>query len=193
MRSLLCHAVRLNLNVAAAAAAAGGCVIVDATKRGKVRCLLFFQSHCHAQARNVGWFGRGQAFRQLPLAAACPLQRFPDAMSKTIPMWAAVMNRAVARLRGLGSGGAAAAAVGRNAAAGAATEGGAAAACAAAAAAAAAAGEPWDCDVHLPPWVSEVEANSIRQRLEGWTDQLLEVSMDVGWAHPGWLARGAKL
>ena len=30
-------AVRLNLNVAHAAAAAGGCVIVDATKRGKVR------------------------------------------------------------------------------------------------------------------------------------------------------------
>lgn len=32
-----CSAVRLNLNVAHAAAAAGGCVIVDATKRGKVR------------------------------------------------------------------------------------------------------------------------------------------------------------
>lgn len=30
-------AVRLNLNVAHAAAAAGGCVIADATKRGKVR------------------------------------------------------------------------------------------------------------------------------------------------------------
>lgn len=32
-------AVRLNLNVALAAASAGGCIIVDATKRGKVRLL----------------------------------------------------------------------------------------------------------------------------------------------------------
>ncbi len=36
--------------------------------------------------------------------------------------------------------------------------------------------------MHLPPWVSEVEANSIRQRLEGWTDQLLEVR-GAGRAH----------
>ena len=110
------------------------------------------------------------------------LQRFPDAMSKTVPIWAAVMNRAVARLRGFG-GATVAAAAGQ-----AATAAGQGAALvgdgnAAAGAAAAAAGsicsppeDPWDCDVHLPPWVSEVEANSIRQRLEGWADRLLEVS-----------------
>eukprot|EP00775_Hariotina_reticulata_P002442 gene2442-2745_t len=49
---------RLNWHVAELAARKGGCVIVDATRRGK---------------------------------------RFPDAMSKTIPIWATVINRAVAR------------------------------------------------------------------------------------------------
>ncbi|EFN58577.1 hypothetical protein CHLNCDRAFT_7874, partial [Chlorella variabilis] len=103
-------AIRLNLNLAEAAAAAGGCLVVDATKRGK---------------------------------------RFPDAMSKTVPMWAAVMNRAVQQLPG------------------------------APAAVPAADERPWDCDVHLPAWVSANEANSIRQLLEGWVDRLLEVGADL--------------
>ncbi|GMH35991.1 hypothetical protein BSKO_03859 [Bryopsis sp. KO-2023] len=51
--------VRLNLNVVEWCAAKGGCLIVDATRKGK---------------------------------------KFPDAMNKTIPIWAAVINRAAARL-----------------------------------------------------------------------------------------------
>ena len=117
-------------------------------------------------------------------------------MSKTVPIWAAVLNRAVHRLRcqrRRAAGGAAAA----DAAADpdAAALGEAAAAAGAAAAAAGAGGTAvqggaeggvadgaaaaWDCAVHLPPWVSEVEANSIRQRLDGWVDDLLGVSQCV--------------
>ena len=89
--------VRLNIHVAEAATAAGGCIIVDATRRGKC---------------------------------------FPDSMSKTIPQWAAVMNRAVGQLRG----------------------------------AAAKRSE----EVHLPPWVPQTEQQQIDQRLEQWTDELLQ-------------------
>ncbi|KAL4421701.1 hypothetical protein ABPG77_010645 [Micractinium sp. CCAP 211/92] len=115
--------VRLNLSTAEAAAAAGGCVIVDATRRGK---------------------------------------RFPDAMSKTIPMWCAVLNRAVHRLR-------------QQAAAPAAAPHAAAAVAAGAVPGAA----PWDCKLHLPPWVSDVERNSIQQRLDGWVDDLFGVKPDL--------------
>lgn len=31
----------------------------------------------------------------------------------------------------------------------------------------------WDCDVHLPRWVSSSEAQQIRERLEGWVGALL--------------------
>ncbi|CAD7702181.1 unnamed protein product [Ostreobium quekettii] len=51
---------RLNLNVAEWAAKAGGCIIVDATRKGK---------------------------------------KFPDAFTKTVPIWAAVINNAIATLR----------------------------------------------------------------------------------------------
>lgn len=50
---------RLNWHIADAAAKKGGCIIVDATRKGK---------------------------------------RFPDSLTKTIPIWAAVINRAVARV-----------------------------------------------------------------------------------------------
>lgn len=94
-------------------------------------------------------------------------------MSKTIPMWCAVMNRAIHRLRQQAAGAAAA----PSAAAGA----GEAAPCGALAAEQAAAGAApgavhWDCGLHLPPWVSDVERNSIQQRLDGWVDDLFGVS-----------------
>lgn len=115
--------------------------------------------------------------------SSCALQRFPDAMSKTIPMWCAVLNRAIHRLRQQTAAAAAAApAAAGTAACG--TEPSTAAAGPALAAegpaAAASAGEPpgaapWDCDLHLPPWVSDVERNSILQRLDGWVDDLFGV------------------
>ena len=98
-------------------------------------------------------------------------------MSKTVPMWAAVMNRAVLRLRQA----AAAHQVAQQAAQqpGGSGPSTAEAAAADAAAAEAAAEAEWDCGVHLPAWVSDHEANTVRQRLEGWVDQLLEVRRAV--------------
>jgi hypothetical protein len=98
----------------------GGCIIVDATRKGK---------------------------------------RFPDSMSKTIPIWACVMNRALADFRknldespnhlrpqedALGS-----------------EENG--------------SGRhslDWDCELHLPIWVSETEKNNIADRLDTWVEDL---------------------
>ena len=83
---------------------------------------------------------------------------FPDALSKTVPIWAAVVNRAVAQQRH------------RRAAEG---EGDGHAAAAGAAA--------WDAALHLPPWVPEQEAAQIRARLDGWTAQLLAFAAQVGF------------
>ena len=167
-------AIRLNLNLAEAAAAAGGCLVVDATKRGKVRRGRGCRRVACARQRQLEAAAPGQPPLSPPL-----LQRFPDAMSKTVPMWAAVMNRAVQQLRH-GTAGAAPAAPGQSAEAAqpaAGGSGGEAAPAGAPAAVPAADERPWDCDVHLPAWVSANEANSIRQLLEGWVDRLLEVRL----------------
>jgi hypothetical protein len=109
---------------------------------------------------------------QLLVASLLLLQRFPDAMSKTVPMWAAVLNRAVHRLRGLSP---STSLAGPTVAAGTAAAGGAPPVQAAASAV-----PEWDCEVHLPPWVSENEANNIRQRLDGWVELLLQASPAAG-------------
>ena len=72
---------RLNLHVALTAAQAGGCVVVDATRRGKtfpVRAVLLAGG--------------------LRVAAVPELHLLQDALTKTIPIWAAVLNQAVARI-----------------------------------------------------------------------------------------------
>ncbi len=98
-----------------------------------------------------------------------------------MPIWAAVMNRAVQRLRQ----GALAVADGATPRGPHAEAGRAAAAtnvdeeeqAAAPAAGSAGVEQPWDCDVHLPAWVSANEAHSIRLLLDGWVDSLLEVCL----------------
>lgn len=77
----------------------GGCIIVDATRKGK---------------------------------------RFPDSMSKTIPIWACVINRAVADIRDAEDGHSL----------------------------------DWDCELHLPIWVSEVEKNNIENLVDSWVEDL---------------------
>lgn len=97
-----------------------------------------------------------------------------DALTKTIPIWAAVLNRAVQRLRrqqeqqeqqqlGSGSGG-----------------GGPPSSSNGSSSSSSGAGrqEGWDEDVHLPPWISHNEKHQILQRLDGWVDQLLQVSWE---------------
>jgi hypothetical protein len=102
------------------AAEKGGCIIVDATRRGKC---------------------------------------FPDSMSKTIPIWACVINRALVDIRKkldkqpshlkpqedaldieeIGAG--------RHSL-------------------------DWDCQLHLPIWVSETEKNNIANLMDSWVEDL---------------------
>ncbi|KAL3623697.1 hypothetical protein CASFOL_032513 [Castilleja foliolosa] len=87
-------------------------------------------------------------------------KRFPDSMSKTIPIWTCVLNRAIYsyrervgcnyspenesatdNLEQLSSG--------------------------------------WDCSLHLPLWVSQTEKAMIEKRLEGWTNDLEASGADI--------------
>ncbi|KAK9845521.1 hypothetical protein WJX81_008456 [Elliptochloris bilobata] len=100
---------------------------------------------------------------------------FPDALAKTVPIWAAVLNRAVA-VGGQEGGNqdvceagwserpCAGAVLGVG---GPACDGGAAEEAA------------WDTELHLPPWVSATEQSQIELRLDTFVRQLLEVSTDV--------------
>ncbi|KAE9613986.1 putative tRNA A64-2'-O-ribosylphosphate transferase, protein-tyrosine phosphatase, rit1 [Lupinus albus] len=120
---------RLNLHVAQLAGQKGGCMIVDATRRGK---------------------------------------RFPDSMSKTIPIWTCVLNRAIsdfrkefhdtngnASLKGDSNGCHEHTTVTRDVS------------------------FDWDCSLHLPLWVSETEKALIEERLEKWTLGLKASGADI--------------
>ncbi|KAL3825194.1 hypothetical protein ACJIZ3_021223 [Penstemon smallii] len=86
-------------------------------------------------------------------------KRFPDSMSKTIPIWACVLNRAILNYRtrlnvqestnsnkldSIGQG-----------------------TC------------DWDCSIHLPLWVSATEKAMIQNRLETWTKELEASGADI--------------
>ena len=73
-----------------------------------------------------------------------------DAFTKTVPIWCAVLNRAVRHFRCQSEDGR------KHESSTSDTQ-------------------PWDCDVHLPPWVSDNEAMHISARLDGWTKELLQV------------------
>ncbi len=83
---------------------------------------------------------------------------FPDALSRTIPIWAAVLNRAVARARRVEA--APAAGDAPAGAAACAPEGG-------------GAGAAWDQGLHLPLWASRNEVQQVTARLDGWVDLLM--------------------
>ncbi|XVF49111.1 hypothetical protein PTKIN_Ptkin03bG0242200 [Pterospermum kingtungense] len=87
-------------------------------------------------------------------------KRFPDSMSKTIPIWTCVLNRSVSnylnKLRVSDAGSLVERELdsGQNSA-------------------------DWDCSLHLPLWVSEIEKAVIEDRLEGWTKDLDESGADI--------------
>ncbi|KAG7569931.1 Rit1 DUSP-like domain [Arabidopsis thaliana x Arabidopsis arenosa] len=87
-------------------------------------------------------------------------KRFPDSMSKTIPIWSCVLNRSIfnhwKRLCNIDAG------------------------------LTSDDGEKirelldkWDCSLHLPLWVSNTERASIEARLDDWTRQLDESGADI--------------
>nr|AKM76541.1 initiator tRNA phosphoribosyl transferase family protein [Hypseocharis bilobata] len=76
-------------------------------------------------------------------------KRFPDSMSKTIPIWTCVLNRAIANHRS------------RMQECDKLMEG------------------EWDSSLHLPLWVPKMEKASIEDRLEEWTKQLEASGADI--------------
>lgn len=88
-RNLSFSTTRLNLNVARLAADKGGCIIVDATRRGKRFPVSILRSkHC--------------ILEEIPRHSCPHYQRhlyLQDAFSKTLPIWAAVVNVAVNKLQ----------------------------------------------------------------------------------------------
>ncbi|KAI3447035.1 hypothetical protein Pfo_003700 [Paulownia fortunei] len=91
-------------------------------------------------------------------------KRFPDSMSKTIPIWTCVLNRAIfnyrTRLDRLDSPENESATSNELDNLGKHSSG-------------------WDCSLHLPLWVSETEKAMIEKRLEGWTKELEASGADI--------------
>ena len=136
---------RLNLHTAGLAAERGGCIIVDATRRGKsfpVSGLHLLVILC--RARNMC---------SIECHLLPPVQ---DAFTKTVPIWCTVLNRAISTVRQqlqqerCASGGGKPEAVSQS--------------------------PGWDCDLHLPAWVSANEANHISMRLDSWAQEFLQVA-----------------
>jgi tRNA A64-2'-O-ribosylphosphate transferase len=96
---------------------------------------------------------------------------FPDALAKTVPLWAAVLNGAVAAVR--------VAARARAGDGGRATNGAADSGAAGAGPAAATEPEEWDTDVHLPPWIDASEAAQIAARAPAAVAALLALGADL--------------
>lgn len=141
---------RLNIHVAKLAVEKGGCIIVDATRKGK---------------------------------------RFPDSMSKTIPIWMCVLNRAIQAFRRdklmrcsdelhalscKSCNGEDCQLQGKYSA----DNGPELNSCFSRKALVDISGEDWDCSLHLPLWVSETEKANIESRIEGWIKLLEDTGTD---------------
>lgn len=98
-------------------------------------------------------------------------KRFPDSFSKTIPIWACVLNRAVCKYRkatlnceelSLNEGDPGKYADFDQASP---TMSG---------------SEMWDCSLHLPLWVSDTESEEIERRIDKWVDIFWAANADIG-------------
>ncbi len=78
------------------------------------------------------------------------VKKFPDALSKTVPIWCAVLNRAVELLRTSG-----------------------------AALAPAADNSHWDSDLHLPAWIPENERVRIEPLIDSWAAKLVSAQPEL--------------
>ncbi|TYH15249.1 hypothetical protein ES288_A05G027000v1 [Gossypium darwinii] len=86
-------------------------------------------------------------------------KRFPDSMSKTIPIWTCVLNRSIFYfLNKLSNADASLVKQDSNTGCN---------------------SHDWDCSLHLPLWVSETEKAAIEDRLEGWTKDLETSGADI--------------
>lgn len=95
-------------------------------------------------------------------------KRFPDSMSRTIPIWTCVLNRAIRNHRKLMDQNASVMKdsdpnISSNAAAENSSD----------------TSLEWDCSLHLPLWISKTEKSSIENRLEEWTRNLESSGADI--------------
>lgn len=79
-------------------------------------------------------------------------KRFPDSMSKTIPIWTCVLNRSVANFRSKACNNSDEVVIGEG---------------------------DWDCSLHLPLWVSDLEKAAIDERVDGWVKELEASGADI--------------
>ena len=79
---------RLNLHTARLAAERGGCIIVDATRRGK--------SFPVSGLSPLLFLSRAESMR---IVECHSLHAVQDAFSKTVPIWCTVLNRAISNVR----------------------------------------------------------------------------------------------
>lgn len=113
---------RANLHLVDFANQNGGFIIVDSTRRGKVSLIPSL----------------------IQTSLIWPNQRMPDALSKTVPIWCAVINRAVAKRRSKES------------------------------TSAVSAEDTWNTNLYCPPnVVSPTEKSQIEAHIDKWADQLL--------------------
>ncbi|XP_057500177.1 uncharacterized protein C3F10.06c isoform X2 [Actinidia eriantha] len=93
-------------------------------------------------------------------------KRFPDSMSKTIPIWTCVLNRSILNYHN-NNRGAGIPLEGESNTSDQHTEG----------------TEPvcpdWDCSLHVPLWIPETEKAAIEDRLENWTKQMEASGADI--------------
>ncbi|KAK1354810.1 tRNA A64-2'-O-ribosylphosphate transferase [Heracleum sosnowskyi] len=93
-------------------------------------------------------------------------KRFPDSMSKTIPIWTCVMNRAILNHRKRMCGSVSVAEDASND-------------CKDNAESTEQEFDSWDCSLHLPLWVPPAERMAIENHLEEWTKQLETSGADI--------------
>ncbi|OMO58290.1 Initiator tRNA phosphoribosyl transferase [Corchorus olitorius] len=83
-------------------------------------------------------------------------KRFPDSMSKTIPIWTCVLNRSISNYLNNNNNGSSMEESDMEQKS-----------------------VDWDCSLHLPLWVSGTEKAAIEERLEGWTKDLEASGADI--------------
>uniref|UniRef100_A0A2C9UAF7 Rit1 N-terminal domain-containing protein n=1 Tax=Manihot esculenta TaxID=3983 RepID=A0A2C9UAF7_MANES len=92
-------------------------------------------------------------------------KRFPDSMSKTIPIWTCVLNRSIlnhiSKLRDSGT------IMQEEADSSKHAEN------------TRMLSQNWDCSLHLPLWVPETEKAAIEERIDGWSKQLEDSGADI--------------
>jgi tRNA A64-2'-O-ribosylphosphate transferase len=177
--------IRLNLHVLEACCEHGGCIIVDATKRGKsfpVRCVRCPGLNHFMLLQPGDTCGCAACFQHATCmcTSRCgrphvPIASLQDALAKTIPIWAAVINRAVAFHSAVAPRTPAHGAEAHTARSVQQSSDGNRCETQKAANPQRAHACTWDTSLHLPPWLPPSEVASIEVQVDRWARELISV------------------